>query len=59
LEIAVVGKFSQAMEEHLTVRWGKFSLNEEENDGVTLEADEIEPMIHRGKVCLIGKLMAE
>jgi len=26
---------------------------------VTLEADEIEPMIHRRKVCLIGKLMVE
>jgi len=57
LEIAAV--VSQAMDEHLTVRWGKFSLNKEENDGATLEADEIEPIIHRGKVCLIGKLMAE
>lgn len=47
------------MEEYLTVRWGKFSLNKEENDGVSLEVAEIEPMVHRGKVCLIGKLMAE
>ncbi len=47
------------MEEELTKRWGKFSLNEAENTGVSLEVAEIEPMVHRGKVCLVGKIMAE
>jgi len=47
------------MEEELTKRWEKFSLNEAENTGVSLEVAKIEPMVHRGKVCLVGKIMAE
>jgi hypothetical protein len=47
------------MEEELTKRWGKFSLNEAENNGVSLEAAEMAPMVHRGTVCLVGKIMAE
>jgi hypothetical protein len=47
------------MEEELSAMWGRFSLNEEEDSGVSLVADEIEPMVNRGRVCLVGKLMAE
>jgi hypothetical protein len=36
-----------AMEEELTKRWGKFSLNNDENAGVSLDVAEIEPMVHR------------
>jgi hypothetical protein len=39
------------MENELTVMWGKFLLNEDENAGVSLAVSEIEPMVHRGKVC--------
>jgi hypothetical protein len=47
------------MAEELSERWGKFSLNEEENNGVALDVGEIAPMVHRGKVCLIGKILAD
>jgi hypothetical protein len=47
------------MEEELSSMWGKFSLNADENKGVSPDVSEIEPMVHRGKVCLIGKILAE
>jgi len=47
------------MADELSERWGKFSLNEEENNGVALDVGEIAPMVHRGKVCLIGKILAD
>jgi hypothetical protein len=46
-------------EEDLTHMWGKFSLMEEENSGVSLETAEIESLVSRGKFCLIGKLLVE
>jgi hypothetical protein len=50
---------SNQREEDLTHMWGKFSLLEEENSGVSLETSEIEPLVSRGKHCLIGKLLAD
>jgi hypothetical protein len=50
---------SNLREEDLTHMWGKFSLLEEENSSVSLEMSEIEPLVSRGKHCLIGKLLAD
>lgn len=47
------------MEEELSVMWGKFSLREEEQAGVSLETSEIVPLVTRGKDCLVGKLLAD
>jgi hypothetical protein len=47
------------MEKELSAMWGKFSTMEDENSGVSLDASEIEPVVHRGKVCLVGKLLAD
>jgi hypothetical protein len=37
---------------------GKFSLLEDENSGVSLEASELDPLMNRGQACLVGKLLA-
>jgi hypothetical protein len=50
---------SNQWEEDLTHMWGKLSLLEEENSGVSLETSEIESLVSRGKHCLIGKLIAD
>jgi hypothetical protein len=39
--------------------WGKFSLLEEENLGVTVENEELDPLLVRGKVCVVGKILAD
>jgi hypothetical protein len=49
----------EEMEEVLTEKWGKFSLNGDENEGVSLDLEEIAPMVQRGRFCLIGKLLAD
>jgi hypothetical protein len=48
-----------SVEEDLSDLWGKFSLLEDETSGVSLEDSEIEPMVSRGKYCLIGKLLSD
>jgi hypothetical protein len=47
------------MAEELSKRWGKFSLNEDENAGVALDVAEIAPMVHKGQVCLVGKILVD
>jgi hypothetical protein len=47
------------MMEELSSMWGKFSLREEENVGVSLEAPEVEPLVKRGRSCIVGKLIAD
>jgi hypothetical protein len=47
-----------SVEEDLSNLWGKFSLLENETSGVALEVSEIEPMVSKGKYCLIGKLLS-
>lgn len=39
--------------------WGKFSLREEEQVGVSLATSEIVPLVTRGKDCLVGKLLTK
>jgi hypothetical protein len=39
--------------------WGKFSLIEDENEGVAMNDSELEPLVHRGQVCLVGKLLVD
>lgn len=39
--------------------WGKFSLGEAEQAGVSMESTEMVPMVKRGNHCLIGKLIAD
>jgi len=53
----VLLKFTMA--EDLQEMWGKFSLNKDENSRVSLEDVEIAPMVHRGKICLVGKIMVD
>jgi hypothetical protein len=45
--------------EELSSMWGKFSLREEENVGVIVDAPEIEPLVKRGRTCIVGKLIAD
>lgn len=47
------------MEEDLAKRWGKFSLLDEENTGVSIQDSELVPLVSRGKFCLVGKLLAD
>lgn len=47
------------MEEDLTRRWGNLSLSEEEQQGVTLLAFEIEEIRRKGAMCLLGRLIVE
>lgn len=39
--------------------WGKLSLREEETVGVSLETQEIVPMVNRGRSCLVDKLVVD
>jgi len=48
-----------SVEEDLSHLRGKFSLLEDETSEVSLEASEIEPMVSRGRYCLIGKLLSD
>jgi hypothetical protein len=50
---------SRNMEEDLAKRWGKFSLLDEENTGVSIQDSELVPLVSRGKFCLVGKLLAD
>jgi hypothetical protein len=36
--------------------WGKFSLGEKESTGVSLDTPELNPLVKRGRTCLVGKL---
>jgi hypothetical protein len=47
------------MEEELSEMWGKFSLLEDEDTGVSLETSDLDPLVDRGKVFLIGKILAD
>jgi hypothetical protein len=47
------------MEEELSLKWGKLTLNDEENEGVTVDSEELEPMVGRGSLCLIGKVLVD
>jgi len=47
------------MMEELSSMWGNFSLREEENVGVSLGAPEVEPLVNRGRSCIVGKLIAD
>jgi hypothetical protein len=47
------------MEEELSEMWGKFSLLEDEDIGVSLETSELDPLVNRGKVCIIEKIQAD
>jgi hypothetical protein len=39
--------------------WGKFSLEEKESAGVSLDTPELDPLVKRGRTCLVGKLKSE
>jgi hypothetical protein len=47
------------MDDTLANLWGKFSLVEEESLGVSVEVEELDPLIVKGKVCVIGKILAD
>jgi hypothetical protein len=47
------------MEEELARMWGNLALNEEENEGVSVVSEELENMIGRGSLCLIGKVLVD
>jgi hypothetical protein len=51
--------FCQFSMEDLASKWGKLSLREEEQVGVSLEAPEIVPLVTRGRSCVVGKLVAD
>jgi hypothetical protein len=41
------------------ILWGKFTLGEEENVGVSLDILEIDHLVIRGKTCLVDKLVMD
>jgi hypothetical protein len=45
--------------EELSSMWGKFSLREEENVGVSLEVPDIDSLVTRERTCVVGKLVAD
>jgi len=47
------------MEDELVDMWGKFSLMEEENVGVSVGSHELEPLVSRGEVCGMGKIQSD
>jgi len=47
------------MEDGLSEMWGKFSLHEDEDAGISLETAELVPVVNRGQGCIIGKIMAD
>jgi hypothetical protein len=47
------------MDENLVSLWGNFSLVEEEEDELEITAPVIEGLAQRGKLCLLGKLIAD
>jgi len=47
------------MEEDIFSMWGNFSLLDDENEGVSLDADDLNPLVRRGKSCLVGKLLVD
>jgi hypothetical protein len=42
----------------LTKLWGKFSLSAEESVGVEVEEGAVVEIMTKGKLCLVGKLIA-
>jgi len=50
---------SVLMEDDLADMWGKFSLMEEENAGVLVDNHELEPLVSRGKVCVVRKIQSD
>jgi len=47
------------MEEELARMWGNLALNEEENEGISVASEELDYMIGRGSLCLIGKVLVD
>jgi hypothetical protein len=47
------------MEKDIFSMWGNFSLLDDEKEGVSLDADDLNPLVHRGKSCLVGKLLVD
>lgn len=45
--------------EDLTMMWEKFTLMEEEEVELDAPKEEWEPMVVRGSVCVVGKLLAD
>jgi hypothetical protein len=55
----VRGVLTVFMAEELSFLWGKFSLTEEEDVEVNINESRADPLVARGKSCLIGKLLAD
>jgi hypothetical protein len=51
--------FGGSMEEELARKWGNLALNEEENEGISVASEELDYMIGRGSLCLIGKVLVD
>ncbi len=51
--------FSLAMDDMLANLWGKFSLREEESLGISVDEEELDPLLAKGKVCAVGKILAD
>jgi hypothetical protein len=47
------------MEDMLANLWGKFSLMEEESLGILVDEEELDPLLAKGKVCAVGKIIAD
>jgi hypothetical protein len=45
--------------EDLTKMWERFNLMEVEDDEVNAPEEEVEPMVERGSVCVVGKLLSD
>jgi hypothetical protein len=57
--VSVLLVFSVLMEDDLADMWGKFSLMEEENVGVSVGNNELEPLVSRGEACVVGKIQSD
>jgi hypothetical protein len=44
--------------EDLSRLWGKFNLLDEESEGITILEDYVDPLVYKGKSCVVGKLLA-
>ncbi|XP_059460346.1 uncharacterized protein LOC132189616 [Corylus avellana] len=47
------------MAEELEALWGKFSLTEEEQDGLEVAEEDVEEITAKGSHCLVGKLISD
>ncbi|XP_062173686.1 uncharacterized protein LOC133879165 [Alnus glutinosa] len=47
------------MEDDLADMWRNFSLMEEENVGVSVGSDELEPLVSRGEACVVVKIQSD